>query len=55
MKDFISEAEALRDLLNTRHVSTYDKIIANQLLDSYNKGFDDAVILLAKQSNKLGE
>lgn len=55
MSDFIAQAEAIRDMLVTRHVSTYSKFIANQLLDAYNLGFDEAVILIAKQSNKLGE
>lgn len=55
MKDFIQQAEAMCEMLKHRQVSHATTFVAGQLLDSYNAGFDDAVILIGKQTKKLGE
>lgn len=55
MADFIKEAEALSESLQHKPIERRSTFLANALLDAYNQGFDEAVILIAKQTNRLGE
>lgn len=52
--DFIKEAEALAESLQHKPIERRSTFLANSLLDAYNLGFDEAVILIGKQTKKLG-